>query len=239
MQCREIEELLQDNTYPGRGILFGRSADNLSTVAAYFIMGRSANSRNRIFTPTADGIQTEAFDASAVEDPSLIIYHPVRYIDGTLIVTNGDQTDTIRDFLKAGKNMHDALQTRTFEPDAPNDTPRISGVIDPNGNYALSILKSLDNAGTHCCRQFFEYETAKAGEGHLIHTYEKDGSPLPAFSGEPRRVALHAKDAQTLAEQLWNSLDKDNRISLFVRFTDLKTGANDDVIVNKHSEEVL
>ncbi len=231
----DMTEYLQNNPYPGRGIMLGRSADNKYAVIAYFIMGRSENSRNRIFEETEDGIRTRAFDESKMTDPSLIIYHPVRRMEnGLTIVTNGDQTDTIRDSLLAGHCYRHALNTRTFEPDGPNYTPRISGVVKPDGAYNLSILKSLDGDPSCACRYFYEYDAPKAGTGHFIHTYEGDGSPLPSFDGEPRRVAVTAPDAETLAEELWLALNEDNKVSLFVRYIDLATGEDETSIINKH-----
>ncbi len=231
----DMTAYLQDNPYPGRGIMLGRSADSKYAVIAYFIMGRSENSRNRVFEETEDGIRTKAFDESKMTDPSLIIYHPVRRMDnGITIVTNGDQTDTIRDNILAGHCYRHALNTRTFEPDGPNYTPRISGVVKPNGSYDLSILKSLDGDPACACRYFYEYDAPKAGVGHFIHTYESDGSPLPSFEGEPRRVSVTAPDAETLAEELWLALNEDNRVSLFVRYIDLETGEDETSIINKH-----
>ena len=231
----DMTAYLQDNPYPGRGIMLGRSADSKYAVIAYFIMGRSENSRNRVFEETEDGIRTKAFDESKMTDPSLIIYHPVRRMDnGITIVTNGDQTDTIRDNILAGHCYRHALNTRTFEPDGPNWTPRISGVVKPNGSYDLSILKSLDGDPACACRYFYEYDAPKAGVGHFIHTYESDGSPLPSFEGEPRRVSVTAPDAETLAEELWLALNEDNRVSLFVRYIDLETGEDETSIINKH-----
>ena len=231
----DMVEYLQNNPYPGRGIMLGRSADNKSAVIAYFIMGRSENSRNRVFEETEDGIRTRAFDESKMTDPSLIIYHPVRRMDnGVIIVTNGAQTDTIRDNILAGHCYRHALNTRTFEPDGPNYTPRISGVVKPNGSYDLSILKSLDGDPACACRYFYEYDAPKAGVGHFIHTYESDGSPLPSFEGEPRRVSVTAPDAETLAEELWLALNEDNKVSLFVRYIDLETGEDETSIINKH-----
>ncbi len=231
----DMTAYLQDNPYPGRGIMLGRSADSKYAVIAYFIMGRSENSRNRVFEETEDGIRTKAFDESKMTDPSLIIYHPVRWMDnGITIVTNGDQTDTIRDNILAGHCYRHALNTRTFEPDGPNYTPRISGVVKPNGSYDLSILKSLDGDPACACRYFYEYDAPKAGVGHFIHTYESDGSPLPSFEGEPRRVSVTAPDAETLAEELWLALNEDNRVSLFVRYIDLETGEDETSIINKH-----
>ncbi len=231
----DMTAYLQDNPYPGRGIMLGRSADSRCAVIAYFIMGRSENSRNRVFEETEDGIRTKAFDESKMTDPSLIIYHPVRRMDnGITIVTNGDQTDTIRDNILAGHCYRHALNTRTFEPDGPNYTPRISGVVKPNGSYDLSILKSLDGDPSCACRYFYEYDAPRAGVGHFIHTYESNGSPLPSFEGEPRRVSVTAPDAETLAEELWLALNEDNRVSLFVRYIDLETGEDETSIINKH-----
>ncbi len=231
----DMIEYLQANPYPGRGVMLGRSADGKNAVIAYFIMGRSENSRNRVFEETEDGIRTRAFDESKMTDPSLIIYHPVRRMDnGLTIVTNGDQTDTIRDNILAGHCYRHALNTRTFEPDPPNYTPRISGVVKPNGAYNLSILKSLDGDPSCACRYFFEYDAPKAGTGHFIHTYESDGNPLPSFMGEPRMVSITAPDAETLAGDLWLALNEDNKVSLFVRYIDLETGDDETSIINKH-----
>ena len=231
----DMTEYLQNNPYPGRGIMLGRSADNRSAVIAYFIMGRSENSRNRVFEETDDGIRTKAFDESKMTDPSLIIYHPVRKMDnGITIVTNGDQTDTIRDNILAGHCYRHALNTRTFEQDGPNYTPRKSGVVKPNGSYDLSILKSLDGDPSCACRYFYEYDAPKAGTGHFIHTYESDGNPLPSFQGEPRVVSVAAPDAETLAGDLWLALNDDNKVSLFVRYIDLETGDDETSIINKH-----
>ncbi len=233
----DMLDYLQSNPYPGRGIMLGRSADNKSAVIAYFIMGRSENSRNRVFEETEDGIRTKAFDESKMTDPSLIIYHPVRRMEsGLTIVTNGDQTDTIRDSLLAGHCYRHALNTRTFEPDGPNYTPRISGVVKPEGSYNLSILKSLEGDPACACRYFYEYDAPRAGVGHFIHTYERDGDPLPSFEGEPRMVSLTAPDAETLANDLWLALNEDNRVSLFVRYIDLETGEDETSIINKHWE---
>ena len=213
--------------------MLGQTADGKSSVAAYFIMGRSANSRNRIFAEEPDGIRTEAADPAKMEDPSLIIYHPVRQMGRGLIVTNGDQTDTILEFLERGLPMEQALRTREFEPDGPNWTPRISGLLSPDGSYKLSILKSADESGTRCLRQTFEYP-GQAGVGHFLHTYAGDGSPLPSFAGEPEQVAIGG-DIDEFTDAVWNSLDEANRISLFVRFTDLETRAFQQRIVNKYS----
>ncbi|MDD6502465.1 MAG: IMP cyclohydrolase [Oscillospiraceae bacterium] len=235
MKLLDIKQLLNDTSYPGRGIILGRSADNTRAVIAYFIMGRSENSRNRVFTETEDGIRTEAYDPAKLSDPSLIIYHPVRVLDnGITIVTNGDQTDTIRDFMLEGHCYRHALLTREFEPDGPNYTPRISGVVKPDGSYNLSILKSMDGDPSCCCRYFYEYDHPQAGVGHFIHTYMGDGSPLPSFEGEPERIAIEANDAQSFADLLWANLNEDNKVSLFVRCIDLENGSTDTVIVNKN-----
>ena len=231
-----LNELLSSNSYPGRGILLGRSADNKKAVMAYFIMGRSVNSRNRIFAETEDGIRTRAFDESKMTDPSLIIYHPVRTVGDTTIVANGDQSDTIRDGLLTGEVFAQSLRKRTFEPDAPNYTPRISGILHGDGSYALSILKSADGDPASCRRQFFGYEDPLAGQAHFIHTYQCDGDPLPAFEGEPRQVAISAPDAETLAQEMWKNLNEDNKVSLFVRYIDLQTRESETVIINKHQE---
>lgn len=237
MQTADLYSRLKSNSYPGRGILLGRSASGEEAVIAYFIMGRSVNSRNRVFEVTPDGIRTRAYDESKLTDPSLIIYHPVRVLEnGLLIVTNGDQTDTIRDYILEGKCYRHALLSRTFEPDAPNFTPRISGLVKPDGSYNLSILKSLDGDEGCCCRYFYEYDAPKAGVGHLIHTYQGDGDPLPSFEGEPVRVALTAPDAEALAAALWQSLDEQNKVSLFVQYRNLKTGQARTVICNKNEE---
>ena len=227
-----LREKLASNPYPGRGIVLGMSADGKTSVAAYFIMGRSVNSRNRVFLSEPDGIRTEAYDASKLADPSLIIYHPVRELGRSLIVTNGDQTDTIREYLEQGLSMEQALRSRAFEPDGPNWTPRISGLVCPDGSYKLSILKSADATGSACARLFFEYP-ALPGQGHFLHTYVTDGNPIPTFCGEPERVAIEG-DIDAFTAQLWDSLNEDNKISLFVRFTDLQTRKYQQRIVNKH-----
>ena len=236
MDNMDLNTLLARNSYPGRGILLGRSADNTKAVIAYFIMGRSVNSRNRIFVETDDGIETKAFDESKMTDPSLIIYHPVRAVGTTTIVANGDQSDTIRDGLLCGEVFAQSLRKRTFEPDAPNYTPRISGILHGDGSYALSILKSADGNPASCRRQFFGYENPLAGQGHFIHTYECDGDPLPSFRGEPRQVSVTAPDAASLARELWENLNESNKVSLFVRYIDLDTRECDTVIINKHQE---
>lgn len=232
----DLMKYLSETPYPGRGIILGRTADNKKAAVAYFIMGRSENSRNRVFETTEDGIRTRAFDESKMTDPSLIIYHPVRLLDnGLLVVTNGDQTDTIRDHIAQGHCYRHALNTRAFEPDGPNWTPRISGVVKPDGSYNLSILKSMDGDSACCCRYFFEYDNPIPGTGHFIHTYQENLDPLPSFEGEPRRVAIDAKDAQNWAEALWAALNEDNKVSLYVQLFDLESGARDIAIINKHS----
>ena len=228
----DLFSYLKGNPYPGRGILLGRSGDGKKAVIAYFIMGRSENSRNRIFEATEDGIRTRAFDESRMTDPSLIIYHPVRVVDGTVVVTNGDQTDTVADALRAGKSWVRALRTREFEPDGPNWTPRISGLLSPDGSYKLSILKAADEAGTACLRQTFEYP-GQAGLGHFLHTYQCDGSPIPSFEGEPTPVTIEG-DIDAFTSSLWESLNEDNKVSLFVRYIDLATGQAQTRIVNKN-----
>ena len=228
----DIAALLKGNTYPGRGIILGTSEDGETAVAAYFIMGRSVNSRNRVFVEEPDGIRTEAFDPSKLSDPSLIIYHPVRELGRSLIVTNGDQTDTIREYLERGETMEQALRTRQFEPDGPNWTPRISGLLCPDGSFKMSILKSADPEGSACARIFFEYPAIK-GQGRFLHTYVCDGSPIPTFTGEPERVAISG-DIDEFTAMLWDNLNEDNKISLFVRYTNLKTGETQQRILNKN-----
>ena len=233
----DLFSYLSGNPYPGRGILLGCSADGRRAVIAYFIMGRSENSRNRVFEITEDGIRTKAFDESRMTDPSLIIYHPVRVVDGTTIVTNGDQTDTVADAFRSGGSWVRALRTREFEPDGPNYTPRISGMVRPDGSYRLAILKSADGDPACCRRFFYEYDAPIAGHGHFISTYQTDGDPLPSFEGEPRTVELGDETAAALADRLWNSLNADNKVSLFVRTIDLTTGQTDTAIKNKHQGE--
>lgn len=233
----DLFSYLSGNPYPGRGILLGCSADGRRAVIAYFIMGRSENSRNRVFEITEDGIRTKAFDESRMTDPSLIIYHPVRVVDGTTIVTNGDQTDTVADAFRSGGSWVRALRTREFEPDGPNYTPRISGMVRPDGSYRLAILKSADGNPACCRRFFYEYDAPIAGQGHFISTYQTDGDPLPSFEGEPRTVELGDETAAALADRLWNGLNADNKVSLFVRTIDLTTGQTDTAIKNKHQGE--
>lgn len=230
-----IGDLIRDNTYAGRGIIIGKSADGKKAVTAYFIMGRSKNSRNRVFTLRDDALFTEPHDASLVEDPSLIIYAAVRRFQNKLIVTNGDQTDTVFEGLKNGKSFEEALETRCFEPDAPNLTPRISGMMTfGNGDftYKMSILKSADAEGSACNRFTFSYAPL-AGVGHFLHTYVCDGNPIPTFQGEPERISL-GNDIDALTKELWENLNEDNKISLFVRTVDLATGAEETRIINKN-----
>ena len=211
---KNLFELLKSNPYPGRGIVMGRSADGKNSYIVYFIMGRSENSRNRIFVPTEDGIRTQAWDPAKMTDPSLIIYHPVRRFGDFVIVTNGDQTDTIRDGLASGVGFEDSLRTREFEPDAPNFTPRISGLLYPDGSYRLSILKSAEGDPSCCQRFFFEYDKPIAGRGHFISTYAGDGNPLPSFEGEPVSVAVEG-GLEAFARRVWESLNMENKVSLF------------------------
>mgnify|MGYP002620002682 CR=1 FL=1 len=236
MEMLSLEKELKENSYPGRGIVIGRSADGKKAVTAYFIMGRSENSRNRVFVEDGEGIRTQAFDPSKLEDPSLIIYAPVRVLGNKTIVTNGDQTDTIYELMDKQQTFEQALRTREFEPDAPNYTPRISGIMHiDNGefNYAMSILKS-NNGDPDCCQRFtFAYDKPKAGEGRFIHTYKCDGNPLPSFEGEPKLVGI-LDDMDAFTDMLWNSLNEDNKVSLFVRFIDIETGKYETKIVNKN-----
>lgn len=234
-EIHDIAELIRDNSYVGRGIVIGKSADGKNAVSAYFIMGRSANSRNRIFKEKDGVLYTEPFDASKVEDPSLIIYAAQRRCENRLIVTNGDQTDTIYEGLQNGKCFKRALEGRSFEPDAPNFTPRISGILtfgEGDFSYEMSILKSADEKGSACNRYTFSY-TALPGLGHFIHTYVGDGTPLPTFLGEPERVAI-PDDIDAFTASLWNALDSDNRISLYVRYTELATGKEENRLINRN-----
>lgn len=232
----QLKEELRNNEYPGRGIVIGRSQDGKKAVTAYFIMGRSSNSRNRVFVTEGEGIRTQAFDPSKLEDPSLIIYAPVRVLGKDTIVTNGDQTDTIYDGLKEGLTFEQSLRSREFEPDGPNYTPRISGVMHiENGKYdfAMSILKS-NNGDPDCCNRYtYTYDNPKAGEGRFIHTYMHDGNPLPSFTGEPKVVGMEG-DIDSFTNMVWESLNEDNKVSLFVRFLDIETGAYETRIVNKN-----
>ena len=226
---------LANSAYPGRGIVVGKSPNGKSAVFAYFIMGRSANSRNRIFTETEDGIRTEPYDASKVEDPSLIIYAPVRHYGKSIVVTNGDQTDTVVEHMAKGESFVNALRTRCFEPDGPNWTPRISAILNfANGfDYEMSILKSADAEGTACNRYLYSYEPL-AGVGHFIHTYGEDGNPLPTFTGEPERVAT-CDDIDCFTDMIWNNLNADNKISLYVTYVDLETGVETHRLINKYN----
>ena len=236
MKMVSIAEELASNTYPGRGIIIGKTPDGKSAVTAYFIMGRSENSRNRVFVEVGEGIRTEAFDASKLVDPSLIIYAPVRVLGNKTIVTNGDQTDTIYELMDKQQTFEQALRTREFEPDAPNYTPRISGImhIDKGSyNYAMSILKSNNGNPDACNRHTFAYTNPVAGEGHFIHTYMGDGNPLPSFEGEPKLVDI-ADDIDAYTNLLWTSLNEDNKVSLFVRYIDIETGKYETRIVNKN-----
>lgn len=233
MKKTDLTTLLQGNPYPGRGIVLGKSVDGAFAVAAYFIMGRSENSRNRVFVPTDDGIRTQAHDPAKMTDPSLIIYHPVRSVSRGLIVTNGDQTDTIRDYMQEGRTFTEALKSRTFEPDDPNFTPRISGLLSPDGSFQLSILKSADGDPACCCRYFYHYDAPLVGEGRFIHTYQGDGNPLPSFEGEPVRVILEDASPDALADRIWAALNPDNKVSLFVRYVRLSDGTHQDAIRNR------
>ena len=233
---KEIRELLQGNPYPGRGIALGRSADGKRAMVVYFIMGRSVNSRNRIFAEEGEGLRTQAFDESKLEDPSLIIYAPVRVLGNKTIVTNGDQTDTIYEGMDKQLTFEQSLRCREFEPDGPNFTPRISGIMHiENGkyNYAMSILKSNNGNPDGCSRFTFAYENPAAGEGHFIHTYKCDGTPLPSFEGEPKLIGI-PDDIDAFADTLWNSLNEENKVSLFVRYIDIESGEYKTRIINKN-----
>lgn len=236
MVKQNLSEILKNNSYPGRGIVIGKSADGKYAVTAYFIMGRSSNSRNRVFVEDGEGIRTQAFDESKLEDPSLIIYAPVRVLGNKTIVTNGDQTDTIYEGMDKQMTFEQSLRSRCYEPDAPNLTPRISGIMHvENGkyNYALSILKSNNGREGAHNRFTFAYENPFAGEGHFIHTYENDGNPLPSFEGEPTWVGISG-DIDTFTNEVWTSLNEDNKVSLFVRYIDIATGKYETRIVNKN-----
>ena len=236
MEKLSIEKRLKENAYPGRGIIIGKTEDGTKAVTAYFIMGRSANSRNRIFVEEKDGIRTEAFDPSKLEDPSLIIYAPVRVLGNKTIVTNGDQTDTIYELMDKQMTFEQSLRGRTFEPDAPNYTPRISGIMhveDGKYSYAMSILKSNHGDPASCNRYTFAYENPAAGEAHFIHTYMGDGNPLPSFEGEPELVDV-LDDIDAYADLLWNSLNEENKVSLFVRYINIEDGSYETRIINKN-----
>jgi len=239
MEKKNISELLKTNAYPGRGIIIGKSSDGKKAVTAYFIMGRSVNSRNRVFTATEDGIKTEAFDPSKLSDPHLIIYSPVRVLGNKTIVTNGDQTDTIYELMDKQQTFEMSLRGREFEDDAPNYTPRISGILHvENGkfNYAMSILKSADGNPESCERHTFSYTNPIAGDGRFIHTYMGDGNPLPSFEGEPEKIGIEG-DIDSFTDMLWTSLNEENKVSLYVKFIDIATGESDTRIVNKNIKE--
>lgn len=236
MEMVSLEQELKSNSYPGRGIIIGKSADGAYGVAVYFIMGRSENSRNRIFVKDGEGIRTQAFDPAKLTDPSLVIYAPVRVLGNKTIITNGDQTDTIYELMDKQQTFEQALRTREFEPDAPNYTPRISGIMHIESgkfNYAMSILKSRNGNPDACNRYTFAYENPAAGEGRFIHTYMGDGSPLPSFEGEPAWVDMKG-DIDALTDCVWSSLNEENKVSLFVRYIDLATGKYETRIVNKN-----
>ncbi len=235
---KELSELLKNNSYPGRGIVVGKSEDGAKAMFAYFIMGRSENSRNRVFVKAGDEVKTQPYDAKKVKDPSLIIYSPVKVVGNATIVSNGDQTDTIEEYLKKGVCFRRGLQQRQFEPDAPNFTPRISAVLSTDGgfSYEMSILKCGDKEGKACDRSFYLY-TPVSGKGHFLHTYQGDGDPLPSFEGEPVPVRI-GNDLKTFAEEIWAGLDPSNKISLYCRAIDLATGAYEDVLFNAREEEV-
>lgn len=238
MQMISLKKELAENAYPGRGIIIGRSADGKHAVTAYFIMGRSENSRNRVFVEDKEGIRTQAFDPSKLTDPSLIIYAPVRVLGNKTIVTNGDQTDTIYELMDKQQTFEQALRTRTFEPDAPNYTPRISGIMHIENNqfnYAMSILKSNNGDPSGCCRYTFAYENPTAGEAHFIHTYKGDGNPLPSFEGEPVLVGIEG-DIDSFTKLVWENLNEDNKVSLFVRYITIETGAYETRIINKNNK---
>ncbi|MDD6797710.1 MAG: IMP cyclohydrolase [Clostridia bacterium] len=236
MEMISLKSELSKTTYPGRGIVIGKSEDGSKAVTAYFIMGRSENSRNRVFVEDGEGIRTQAFDPSKLSDPSLIIYAPVRVLGNYTIVTNGDQTDTVYDLMSEGKTFEQSLLTREFEPDAPNFTPRISGIMDIKDGtfgYQMSILKSNNGNPDACNRYTFNYENPVAGEGHFIHTYMQDGNPLPSFEGEPTWVDISG-DIDTFTNTVWDNLNEDNKVSLFVRFIDIATGKYETRIINKN-----
>ena len=236
MKMISLEQELKSNAYPGRGIVIGKSEDGTKAVTAYFIMGRSENSRNRVFVEDGQGIRTQAFDPSKMVDPSLIIYAPVRVLGNKTIVTNGDQTDTIYEGMDRQLTFEQSLRCREFEPDAPNYTPRISGIMHIEGgkySFAMSILKSNNGNPDACNRYTYAYENCVAGEGRFIHTYMTDGNPLPSFEGEPKLVAI-PNDIEEFTDMLWNSLNEDNKVSLFVRFIDIATGAYETKIINKN-----
>ena len=238
MEVLSLKKELENNAYPGRGIVIGRSEDAKYAVAAYFIMGRSSNSRNRVFVVDGEGIRTQAFDPSKLEDPSLIIYAPVRVLGNKTIVTNGDQTDTIYEGMDSQMTFEQSLRSREFEPDAPNYTPRIFGIMHLEGggyNYAMSILKSNNGDPSSCHRHTFDYPKPNAGEGNFIHTYMHDGNPLPSFEGEPKPVSITG-DMEAFGNMLWNAVNEENKVSLFVRYIDIATGTYETKIYNKNQK---
>ncbi|MBS1473603.1 IMP cyclohydrolase [Massiliimalia massiliensis] len=237
MNFVNIKSELEGNTYPGRGIILGMTPDGAKAAIAYFIMGRSENSRNRVFVEDGAGIRTQAFDPAKLSDPSLIIYSPVRVLDEHTVVTNGDQTDTVYDFMANGRTFEEALRTRTFEPDSPNYTPRISGIVtlsEEAFSYKLSILKSNNGNSDSVQRFFYEYAQPVAGEGHFIHTYACDGNPIPSYEGDPQGVVIEENDLDAFTKTVWEGLNADNKVSLFTRFIDLKTGKTESRIMNKN-----
>ena len=236
MILKDLKEEIGSTSYPGRGIVIGRTPDGKKAAIAYFIMGRSQNSRNRVFVTEGEGIRTEAFDPSKLEDPSLIIYAPVRVLGSDTIVTNGDQTDTIYENMEQGDTFEESLRCREFEPDAPNFTPRISGIVHTEAGYTyeMSILKSDTGDPDQCLRFTFSYDNPKAAEGHFIHTYMGDGNPLPSYEGEPTRVTIPTNDLNEFTDAIWNSLNEENKVSLFTRFIDIETGKYETKIVNKN-----
>ena len=240
MKMTTLAEELSSNVYPGRGIVIGRSADGNYAVTAYFIMGRSENSRNRIFVEEGEGIRTQAFDPSKLTDPSLIIYAPVRVLGSQTIITNGDQTDTVYEGLSRQLTFEESLRCRCFEPDGPNYTPRISGLLHVESgkfSYAMSILKSKNGSAASCHRFTFDYENPAAGEGHFLHTYLQDGDPLPSFEGEPKLIQID-RNIDDFTDMLWNHLNEDNKVSLFVRYIEIGTGQYETRILNKHTKTV-
>lgn len=234
MKLLSLAEELRSNSYPGRGIVIGRSKDGAKAVTAYFIMGRSENSRNRVFVEEGEGIRTQAFDPAKLSDPSLIIYAPVRVLGNKTIVTNGDQTDTIYEGMDKQLTFEQSLRCREFEPDGPNYTPRISAAVYADGSYQMSILKSADGNGDSVQRYFFDYPQPVAGEGHFISTYKQDGDPIPSFEGEPLRFAC-PRTVGDFARGLWSSLNEDNKVSLFARVIDMESGETGDIIYNKYA----
>lgn len=239
MEIKSVKDELNSLSYHGRGIMIGKSPDGKKAVIAYFIMGRSANSRNRVFTIEGDGIRTQAFDESKMEDPHLIIYSPVRVLNNFTVVTNGDQTDTVYDFIKAGKTFEEGLKTREFEDDAPNYTPRISGIVNIENakmDFKMSILKSAEGDGSSCQRYTYDYSSPLKGFAKFIHTYMRDGAPLASFEGEPKTLALPDENIDEFAATVWNNLNEQNKVSLFVRYIDIETGDFETRIINKNGD---